>query len=66
MHHHNQKLIERHGHQEAPKITKHGMFNYADYMDHKYMRKSEQLRAEAAESERGLRLPMDFSYLTQK
>lgn len=49
MHRHNQKLITKHGHEEA---KEKGMFNYADYMDVEYVKKSDQLRREKNKMQR--------------
>ena len=66
MHHHNQKLINRHGHEEAPKLKEKGMFNYADYMDVTYIKKAEKLSAEQVKMMTKDKKPMDFSHLGQK
>lgn len=43
MHRHNQRLIKKHGHEEAPTQE---MFHYADYMDVEYVKKAEKLHSE--------------------
>lgn len=39
IHGHNQKLIERHGHEDHALLQEKGMYNYADYMDVNFVRR---------------------------
>lgn len=60
MHHHNQRLIEKHGHQDAPLVEKNGMFNFADFMDISYVKKAEKMRAEQVKKMTEEKMPINL------